>query len=82
MGLGLSIGGLIALLFRDNLVLLALGAVCATLTFIVYSYAFCVSMKRLGERGDADYDKRGKFKLAKDYWSTESATAARRRRAK
>lgn len=31
-------------------------------------------------RSDRDYDRRGKFLLSREYWQSESATSARRRR--
>ena len=33
-----------------------------------------------GTRGDREYDRKGKFKLSREYWTSESATAARRRK--
>ena len=39
-------------------------------------------MKIAAGKADATYDKKGKFNLSKEYWTTESATSAAKRRRK
>ncbi len=41
-----------------------------------------VYMKVEAERSDRAYDRKGKFRLSREYWDTESATASRARKAK
>jgi hypothetical protein len=37
-------------------------------------------MRATGIKGDRAYDRKGKFRLSHEYWSTESATASGRRK--
>jgi len=79
---GLSIGCLVAVVFKDSPVLFWLGTVSAIAWFGFYLWALIVALRLDARQGDLDYDRRGKYKLSKEYWDTESATSTRANKAK
>jgi hypothetical protein len=82
MGLGLSIGCLVAVVFRHTPALFWLGTAWAIAWSAFYLWAFIVAIRIDARKGDLDYDRRGKYKLSKEYWDTESATASKAKRKK
>ena len=82
MGIGLSTGALIAVLFREIPALFWFGTAWAIGWAGFYLWALIVAIRINSRRGDLDYDRKGKFSLSKEYWSTESATTAKARKKK
>ena len=82
MGLGLSVSGLVAISFEQVATIFWLGIASAVAWFGFYLWAFIVALKILGRKGDLDYDRRGKYKLSKEYHDTESASSAKAEKAK
>jgi len=82
MGLGLSIGGLVAVIFRQNAALFWLGTAWAIAWAGLYLWAFVAATRMAARKGDLEYDRRGKFSLSREYWNTESATSAKARKKK
>jgi hypothetical protein len=82
MGLGLSLCGLVAISFEQTSTFfwLAIASAIAWLGF--YLSAFIVDLRTSGKNGDLDYDRRGKYKLSKEYHDSESATSAKAERRK
>ena len=82
MGLGLSIGLLFALGFKQSPALSLLGVASAIAWSAFYLWALIVAIRLDARKGDLDYDRRGKYKLSKEYWDTESATSTKAKKAK
>lgn len=81
MGLGLSVGGVVAVVFQHSpVVWVGIGWAIAWSAF--YLWALITATRLAGRKGDLDYDRRGKYKLSKEYWDTESATSAKAKTAK
>ena len=80
--LGTSIGALIAVLYRENSTLFWLGTASAVAWAGFYLWAMVVAIRQESRKGDLEFDRRGKFRLAKEYWTTGSATSAKARRKK
>jgi len=82
MGLGLSIGCLVAVVFRQTPALFWLGTAWAIAWSGFYHWALIVAIRKEGRKGDLDYDRSGKYRLSKEYWDTESATSTKAKKAK
>jgi hypothetical protein len=82
MGVGGSIGVLIAIVFKQNPILFWLGTAVAIAWSGFYFCAMFVAIRLEARKGDLDYDRRGKYRLSKEYWDTESASSARAKKAK
>jgi hypothetical protein len=82
MGFGFSVGLLVAAVFAESRALFWAGISSSTVWLAAYLWAFWLSFRAEAHEGDLNYDKRGKYRLAKEYWNTESFTAARKRKGK
>ena len=80
MVLGLGAGLLVAIFAQDNSLMMFGGLIFAALTAALYFWAFVRALQLDGAKADRIYDKRGKYKLSKEYSDSESATAARKRK--
>ena len=67
-------------IFEPNWFVWTLVAALSSGWFAFVSWRGWRMMKATAARGDRAYDREGKFKLAKEYSSTESTTAAKRGR--
>src|SRR4029453_9177049 len=76
-GFGLSLGCLVAVVFKESPALFWLGTVSAIAWFGFYLLALVFAVRLDARQGDLDYDRRGKYKLSKEYWDTESATSTK-----
>ena len=81
-GIGLSLGLLVSIVFSHIPILFWLGLACGALWTGFYLWAFVVAVRMFAREGDVNYDRRGKYKLSKEYWDTESATSAKAKKSK